>query len=354
MDETYSETPTARMEKNGLQIRSLPHTRRIGAGLSRFRKPWLTSTSLSGLYDWKRRTTLPLALHKAREVGKTRLHILAHPRKRPFGPGLSALLVFLAWTAILQTSAQAGPETRITVTPIIAYEPPAHSAVQPVTKTSDSGTTTDLLTFIRALEAPRGYTDYERRIRIRPPGPLTTLTLGQVLDWQVQVRRSGAPSTAAGGYQIIYPTLKRLVAKYRISRRQLFNTSLQDRLARLLIAECGPRGPRWSHPRYGNCLAGIWAALPLTQGHGKGRSAHQGVAGNRALTHPDIVLDLLAGIPVPIPDHGRATGSLVDSREALARIGRSLRPLSFGSHRITEKELNTALHKARRNNTIPP
>ena len=353
MDETNFGTPTTRITTNGLQIRSVPRTRLISAGFSHFRKPWLTSTSLSGLCYRKSRTTLPLALCKARAVGKSCLHIPAHSRKRFFGAGLPALLASLAWTVILQTGAQAGPETRITLTPTIAYEPPAHSTVQPVTKTVNEGTTTDLLTFIRALEAPRGYTDYERRIHIRPPRPLTIMTLGEVINWQVRVRRSGAPSTAAGGYQIIYPTLKRLVAVYGISRSQLFDSRLQDRLARLLIAECGPRGPRGTHPRYGNCLAGIWAALPLTQGHGKGRSAHQGVAGNRALTHPDIVLDLLAGIPVPVPVHGRTTGPLVDAREALARIGRSIRPFGLGVHRITMEEINMSLREARRVNSLP-
>ena len=34
-------------------------------------------------------------------------------------------------------------------------------------------TTTDLLALVRALEAPRGYDDYERRIPLAPPRPLT-------------------------------------------------------------------------------------------------------------------------------------------------------------------------------------
>ena len=330
----------------GLIMMVSPHYR--GKGIRWPASP-LCLTS-PGAYVQHRKARERMTRMDETDSGKTRLPIPAPPRKRPPGAGLPALLVFLAWTVIPQTSAQAGPETRITLTPTT----PAHSAVQPVTKTADAGTTTDLLTFIRALEAPRGYTDYERRIRLPPPRHLTTMTVDEVLDWQVRVRRSGAPSTAAGGYQIIYPTLKRLVGKYGISRSQLFDTRLQDRLARLLITECGSRGPRETHPRYGNCLAGIWAALPLTQGRGKGRSAHQGVAGNRALTHPDIVLDLLAGIPVRIPDHGSATGPLVDSREALARIGRSLRPLAFGVRRITLEEINTSLRKARRDNTLTP
>lgn len=164
--------------------------------------------------------------------------------------------------------------------------------------TTDPAQTTDLLTFIRALEAPRGYDDYERRIPIAPPRPLTQMQLGEVLEWQRRVRKAGAPSSAAGGYQIIYSTLARLVTDYNIDRSDVFNAGLQDRLARLLISECGPRpaaSARSTHPRFGNCLAGIWAALPLTAGPRRGRSAYHGVAGNRALTRPETVLALLAG-----------------------------------------------------------
>ena len=61
--------------------------------------------------------------------------------------------------------------------------------------------------------------------------------------------------------------------------------------------------------RFANCLAGIWAALPLVSGPNQGRSAHHGVAGNRALTRPQTVLALLAGKPVTVapasaPDAG--------------------------------------------------
>ncbi|MYH31365.1 MAG: hypothetical protein F4137_21565, partial [Acidobacteria bacterium] len=76
--------------------------------------------------------------------------------------------------------------------------------------------TTDLLEFIRALEAPRGHDDYERRIPVPPPKPLTGMTIGEVLDWQADVRRAGAPSTAAGGYQVIRATLERLVRTHGI------------------------------------------------------------------------------------------------------------------------------------------
>ena len=123
------------------------------------------------------------------------------------------------------------------------------------------------------------------------------MRVGEVLDWQKRVRAAGAPATAAGGYQVIYKTLRRLVTRHGIALDARFTPALQDRLARHLINECGPKGPRARHPRYGNCLAGIWAALPLTSGPGKGRSAYYNLAGNRALTSPETLLALLAGQP---------------------------------------------------------
>ena len=163
------------------------------------------------------------------------------------------------------------------------------------------GAITDLLALVRAVEAPRGYDAYERRIPIAPPRPLTRMTLGEVLDWQSRVRAAGAPSTAAGGYQVIRATLERLVRTHGLDRGARFDAAMQDRIAQLLVAECGDPGPPSRHPEYGNCLAGIWAALPLTSGPRKGRSAYRGVAGNRALTRPETVLAVLSGQPVQLP-----------------------------------------------------
>lgn len=202
--------------------------------------------------------------------------------------------------------------------------------------------TRDLLTFIRMLEAPRGYDDYERRIPIPPPKPLTEMTVGAVMDWQAHVRRAGAPSTAAGGYQIISSTLARLVRMYGISRSARFDAALQDRLARLLIAECRPRAIT-EHSEYGTCLAGIWAALPLTSGKNRGRSAYHGVAGNRALTTPETVLALLAGDAVPLR---RSTKPSKPSQQN--------ETLAFGAVHLDMKDIGSAMRGAAQTNTLTP
>ena len=139
---------------------------------------------------------------------KSRLRVFPTLRKRTLGAGFPVLKVSLVWFLLLHSAVQAGPETRITTNPPVAPDPLAHKTVESGQNSSPASavparTTTDLLTFIRTLEAPRGYGDYERRIRIPPPKPLTAMTVGEVLDWQVRLRRAGAISTAVGGYQII-------------------------------------------------------------------------------------------------------------------------------------------------------
>ncbi len=209
--------------------------------------------------------------------------------------------------------------------------------------------TRDLLTFIRALEAPRGYDDYERRIPLPPPKNLTAMSVGEVLAWQGRVRAASAPSTAAGGYQIIRATLQKLLDTGVVSRADTFDPATQDRLARALIAECGAKGPPAHHPRYGNCLAGIWAALPLTAGPNTGRSAHHGLAGNRALTRPATVLALLAGKPVPLRRNPPpATPRTIRIKGGVNFSLTSTAPL------VSRSDISSAMRGAARANTLTP
>ncbi|MBF9051903.1 hypothetical protein GTA62_18465 [Roseobacter sp. HKCCD9010] len=207
------------------------------------------------------------------------------------------------------------------------------------------GVTTDLLTFIRAHEAPRGYDDYERRIPIPPPHPLTQMTLAEVVAWQQHVRRAGAISTAAGGYQIIYGTLTGLIERHNLDVSARFDPAMQDRLARLLIAECGDPGPPAQHVRFGNCLAGIWAALPLLTGPNRGRSVYRGTAGNRALTSPEAVLAVIAGGPVVLPPVRAAVAQApVPDSEVLA----------FGAIRLNRQDVRAAMRGAAQANSLTP
>ena len=195
----------------------------------------------------------------------------------------------------------------------------ALSAPAAASESSNAGQAADLLAFIRTLEASQGYDDYERRIPLSPPAPLTRMTIADVLDWQRDVRRAGGVSTAAGAYQLIHDTLKDLVDQHGIDPTTPFDAPTQDRFALLLLTRCGPR-PRIhdtsQHPAFANCLAHIWAALPLVSGPHKGRSAYHGIADNRSHASPAQVLSLLAGKPVrtsPRGHHASARRAIPDT-----------------------------------------
>ena len=118
---------------------------------------------------------------------------------------------------------------------------------------------------------------------------------------------------------------------------------MQDRLARLLVAECGDPGPPSRHPAHGDCLAGIWAGLPLTSGPRKGQSAYRGVAGNRALTRPETVLAVLAGQPVALPE---GTGDRRPPAPADDAV------LAFGAVRL--RQVQSAMRGAALAGTLTP
>ncbi len=224
--------------------------------------------------------------------------------------------------------------------------------VIPPAKASQAHKTTDLLTFIRHIEAGGGgYDAFEHRISVPPPKRLTAMRVDEVLAWQTRVRAAGNPSTAAGGYQIIRQTLDRMVKNSTVSRTALFNADTQDRLARSLIGECGSSAQR---VRFANCLAGIWAALPLVSGPNRGRSAHHGIAGNRAHTTPETILALLAGKPVPIS----RTSAARLRNEAGAGSGADMRYSTVATPpeppKPSRESIGAAMRQARKDGTLTP
>jgi len=68
---------------------------------------------------------------------------------------------------------------------------------------------------------------------------------------------------------------------------------VQTFLARALMAECGFYDTNRDLLALGDCLAGVWAALPVVSGPGRGRSAYAEDGLNRALVAPETVLAVL-------------------------------------------------------------
>ena len=136
-----------------------------------------------------------------------------------------------------------------------------------------------VLRLVGRLEAPDGYDTLYYGVRVRPSRPITTMSVAEVLAWQRRATRGGSVSTAAGRYQIIRPTLRRLVDEGMVTPSDRFDAATQDRLGRHLLRETGYRAGDTSATT-ANRIAGIWAALPDLS---TGRSAYEGVAGNHAL-----------------------------------------------------------------------
>lgn len=141
-----------------------------------------------------------------------------------------------------------------------------------------------MLALLGAVEGPGGYDEVYRGARIKPPKPVSTMTIAEVLHYQDRMVAAGSISSAIGKYQFIRGTLRELVKQNRIDIRAPFNARTQDYLARIMLANCGFYNPEGEMTEIGNCLSQVWAALPVMTGRNVGRSYYHGRAGNRALT----------------------------------------------------------------------
>lgn len=143
------------------------------------------------------------------------------------------------------------------------------------------------------LEGPDGYNDITGFTNRRPVKPVTSMTINEVLEFQMMLRQQGTESSAMGRYQFIYKTLNYLTNEHGIDRNRLFDRTMQDHLARLEMERCGFYDTSTSVPELGNCLARIWAALPILTGKNHGKSRYRGTGINFAQTSPQVIEAIL-------------------------------------------------------------
>lgn len=114
---------------------------------------------------------------------------------------------------------------------------------------------------------------------VRPPKPPTRMTIREILQW---IEDTPGQPHAIGRYQMIPPTLRRVVRQLDLDLDQRFTPQIQDLCADVLLEEAGLsaflRG-QMSQTAFMNNLAKIWAGLP----NSTGRSHYHGYAGNRAV-----------------------------------------------------------------------
>lgn len=121
----------------------------------------------------------------------------------------------------------------------------------------------------------------------------TSMTVGQVLDWQADYVARGNPSNAVGKYQFIRPTLAGLVRELRIDTDRRFDAALQDRLAIRLIERRGVHefiDGRISREQLAHNLSKEWAALPRVIGDNPSASYYDGDGLNAVQVRVDQVL----------------------------------------------------------------
>jgi muramidase (phage lysozyme) len=130
------------------------------------------------------------------------------------------------------------PSDRPTMTPEIASQF-IEQAMSPGDVGGAANAPTSLLSLIRKHEAAGNYNAVYGNAHSKVD--LGQYSLNQVLAMQVAARARGVPSTAVGGYQIIYHTLRRLKADLGLSGAEKFTPELQDRLALALLEGRGLR-----------------------------------------------------------------------------------------------------------------
>lgn len=166
-----------------------------------------------------------------------------------------------------------------------------------------------LLEFIKQPESRGDYNIVWGGIRKedRPVRPLTTMTIGQVLDWQDSIDRKYM-SEAAGAYQIMEDTLRDLHLSAGLGKHELFDEGNQDRLALALLIRRGYLkylDGLVSAETFANSLAKEWASLPVVSGPKKGRSYYGGDGLNKSHVSVDAFMDAVTAArsePVSHPD----------------------------------------------------
>lgn len=158
---------------------------------------------------------------------------------------------------------------------------------------SGSGVEANLMGLLLKKEGAGSFDTPSRFTKIPPSKPLTQMTVNEVLRWQEANRSAGADSTAAGGFQIIYKTLSSLKGKMQLSGAELFDKTMQERMAIQLMKGRGLddfKAGKISADDFADNLASEWAVLQKRNGKG----AHDGDGLNKSLVSRNILMGVLS------------------------------------------------------------
>jgi hypothetical protein len=137
-----------------------------------------------------------------------------------------------------------------------------------------------LLSLIASVEAPhREYDAVHYLAKIKPPKKPSDMTVGEIVDW---IDATPNQYHAIGRYQVIPATLAYLINAEKVELSRVYDKSLQDQFALRLLKDAGWNkfeDGQMSLQAFMERVARVWAGFPLSNG----KSAYDGVAGNRAV-----------------------------------------------------------------------
>lgn len=148
----------------------------------------------------------------------------------------------------------------------------------PNTKNTEDLNYTGLLDTIAKGESRGNYNAYFGNTKNHSTD-FTKMKISEVLQWQKKYVKKGSKSSAVGKYQIIRPTLTKLVDNLGIDKNARFSKPMQDKLAVALLEKRGLKqyiNGEIDRKQFANNLSKEWAALPKVIGKNPQKSYYEG------------------------------------------------------------------------------
>lgn len=154
-----------------------------------------------------------------------------------------------------------------TIANAVGFDWPSWAGGGSTSAGTGNGNAQPLLDMIAKYEGGvNGYDVVYGGSKIRPPKPITRMTVGEVRNWQEESVRAGSASSAVGKYQIIRKTMDKIISSGTIKRSDLFDRSTQEKAGLYLLEGRGysayRRGSK-SLQSFAKGLAQEWASLPV-------------------------------------------------------------------------------------------
>lgn len=152
-----------------------------------------------------------------------------------------------------------------------------------------------------------GYDAVYHKSPIRPPKPVSTMTIGEAAKFQSDMKRKGSRSTAIGMFQFVQNTFNGVVKALGLKPSDKFDAGTQEQMALYLMRKRGLDkyiAGKLSAEDFANNLAMEWASMPVVKDvvdkegkvHKAGKSYYAGDGLNASLTTSKKFLELVMSL----------------------------------------------------------